>query len=509
LEIPVGAIPTTFADRFPDAVVPGNPKVPLILHPKYQEYLRAFFKELLETYPLDGFVLLRDDNGGLDNSKEFVNYVAASRTKHQAWEQHLMIYDLLRASGFRGDIAVYPYHDLYQPHLDSALPKDLFIVGHGSGLGTLTRNYQTLGPMGDTWLDNLYAGFRLPPAARMKRYIADRGCYWIGGAFRGTELPLESIGTFTWQSTGTINTLRHEWGSRAFGEKNGLLFLRFSDAYERLWNLMNVPLLPSNWLNLNFEQKKQIEKESTEGLKLYEKRLAELRSSANEVDNKDWFAQVKLYGTFFEYCLRRLQLFGQIYEVVLTYKDTLEASKPLPVGVRTHIDLLYRELLDSAQPYANEIKKVPGGMMRATEPSAHPYKEWREGGWGFTSGWGPELDKMLKIPQFGGTLTVLHEEVKAGGSFTLRVELYNGGVCPWLPSAGHKLKLDPAVKGFGLPLTWDLSGEGVFPGDRRVVNLPGTAPEEPGTTSIRITFWQPSGPNAFPFIHYELLLKWA
>jgi hypothetical protein len=97
---------------------------------------------------------------------------------------------------------------------------------------------------------------------------------------------------------------------------------------------MNGPLLPYTWLQMSSQLKKQVEQESTEGRKLYQERLAELIPTASNVENKDWFAQVKLYGTFFEYCIRRLELFGQLYEIVLSHQDSPEASKPLPSDIR-------------------------------------------------------------------------------------------------------------------------------------------------------------------------------
>jgi len=502
LWVPVGAIPTTFAEKFPDAVLPGNPKVPLVMHPKYRQYLHAFFKEILETYPLDGFVLIRDDNGGIDTSEEFENFVAASRTKDPMWEQHLIICDLLQATGFRGDLAVYPYHDFYKPRLEPFLPKDLFIVGHGSGFGTLTRNYKFLGPMGHTWLDNLYAGFRLPPASRMKRLISDRGSYWIGGAFRGTELPWESIGYFTWEPNVTVNTLRYYWGIRTFGEKSALCFLQFSSAYEQLWNLMNVSLLPYSWLRMSPQSKNRVEQECNERLELYRKRLAELHSTAGKEANADWFAQVNLYGTFFEYCRRRLQLFGDLYSTVLLYKGAMGASKPLPGDVRRRVISIYREMLEAADPYAEQIRTVPGAMMRATESSTRPYKE------SAVSGYGPPLDKMLELQEFAGKLTVSYQDIRAGRPFMLTVELFNTGICPWVPNESHKLELASTAQLLRLPLSWDLSGDWVLPGDRRVVKLSGTAPAEPGAAEIEMKFWSPSGAQSHPFIDHELRLKW-
>lgn len=78
----------------------------------------------------------------------------------------------------------------------------------------------------------------------MRRYLSDRGSYWGGGAYRGTELPWEAIGHFGCQPAHTVNTLRYDWGSRAFGEKNALAFLQFHRAYERLWDFMNALMMP-------------------------------------------------------------------------------------------------------------------------------------------------------------------------------------------------------------------------------------------------------------------------
>jgi hypothetical protein len=502
LWVPVGAIPTTFADKFPDAVLPGNPKVPLVMHPTYRKYLEAFFKEVLETYPVDGFLLIRDDNGGVDTTEEFKKYLATTATKHPVWEQYLMIYHMLRSSGFQGDLAVYPYFDLYEPRLEPALPKDLFIVGHGSGFGTLTRSFTLLGPMGDTWLDNLYTSFRVAPTSRMKRLLSDRGSYWIGGAFHGTELPWESVGYFGWQPTASVNSLRYDWGSMAFGEKNALPFLRFNAVYEQLWKLMNVPLLPAAWLALSPQQRAQVKQEGAEALELYQKRLAELRSMAGGDNNKGWFAQVKLYGVFFEYCQRRLELFSQLYELVLSHKDTLEASNPLPSHIRPRVISVYREMLEASEPFAEEVKTVPVEMMQAMKPFTRPYKEWP---W---SGFAPWLDPLLQIPQFAGTANVSHEKLRRGRPFRLAIELHNRGICPWLPSEGHKLEFESGAKSMGLPLSWDLTGQWVLPGDKRIANLPGTVPWDPGANRFRMRFFSPSGAQAYAFIDHEVLLSW-
>ena len=184
LWMPIGAVPTTYAECYPDAMSPTDKRAPCYTHPKYQRFLDAFLRELLETYPIDGLVMIRDDNGGVCRCARCKAYVANSPTHDAAWQQYLILHQRLRSMGFKGDVAVYPYYDLYRPSLDPLLPEDLIVVGHGSGAGVLVRQYDRLGPMGDTWLDNIFANFRPPTAARMKRLLADRGSFWIGGATR-------------------------------------------------------------------------------------------------------------------------------------------------------------------------------------------------------------------------------------------------------------------------------------------------------------------------------------
>ena len=280
LWVPVGCVPTTFADKHPEAMCPGSKKTPRFMHPTYRAYLDAFFKEILETYPLDGFMLIRDDNGGLDNSPEYKEFIAASRTKDPAWEQYILIYDLLRKKGFKGTIMVYPYMDPYQPRLDPLIPKDLYIGGHGSGIATLTHDYEVLAPMGDVWLDNIYTSFRVAPMRRMKRLLADRGSYWIGGAYCGTELPWESIGYFGWQPTASVNTFRYDWAMRTFGDKTKALdFASFSNAYENLWDIYNLDLLPYTWqCKMTPAQRQEAAKSGRSWLALYRERLNKLNT---------------------------------------------------------------------------------------------------------------------------------------------------------------------------------------------------------------------------------------
>ena len=122
------------------------------------------------------------------------NPVAQLRTKSPVWEQYLVTDHWLRTHGFRGQVAVYPYFDTYEPKLDPFLPADLRIVGHGSGAAARSRDYEFIGPMGDTWIDNLYANFRVVPSPRNKRLWPTAGVSGSGRCLCRRELPWESIG---------------------------------------------------------------------------------------------------------------------------------------------------------------------------------------------------------------------------------------------------------------------------------------------------------------------------
>ena len=447
-------------------------------------------------------MLIRDDNGGLDDSAEYKKFLESSRTKDPAWEQYLLIYDLLRNKGFKGDIGVYPYGDPYLPNLDPLVPRDFFIGGHGSGIGTLTRNYEMLGPMGDTWIDNLYGSFRVASSARMKRLLSDRGSYWLGGAYCGTELPWEAIGYFGWQPTASVNTFRFDWGMRTFGDQAGAVdFASFSNAYESLWEINNVDLLVYNWqLKMTPAQRSQAAESGRAWLGLYRERLAKLKSSASAKYPKAlapggdrqadldpfarWFAQVSLYGTFFEYTLRRLELHTKLFDLVTPYKAQIEASQPLPADVRQKVIETYKELYRSAEPFVAQTKATPGDMMRATEPMTAPYKEWVAG----FNGW---LEPQLPIKQFAGSMTVSPLQVAAGKPFDLTIELANKGACPWIPGVGHKLLLEGIFKSLGLPEITDFEGEWVLPGEKRVITLKGTAPATTDQGELKVSFVSP------------------
>ncbi len=495
--VPVGCVPSTYAQAHPEAMSPQNHAFPCFTHPLYQRYLEAFAKELLETYPIDGIVMIRDDNGGLCECDRCKAYVAASRTRSPMWEQHLLLYDWLRSHGFKGSIAVYPYNDPYRPDLDALLPRDLLIIGHGSGAGMLSRSFETLGPMGDTWIDNLFASFRQASTPRMKRLLSDRGSFWIGGAYRGTELPWESIGFFGWEPTGTVNSFRYWWGSREFGRANALAFVALSSAYEHLWDIYDLPMLPQEWIKLTPGARAQVSSEGRERLRQFHERLAALERAVGKRGDAAWFAQVRLFGTYFDYHLRRLGLFTRMQTLVATHRG----ASLLPEDARAQLLSMRDEVYRLAAGYDREAAGVPGGMLAATRRFGltQPFQEWVAGY--------EALDWSLELKQFAADLTVSPVQVVAGKEFTLRVELRNAGIWPWVAGVGQRLELGGDASRLGLPARWDYEGAPMVYADRRVVEVRGTAPAQPGEGTVDVSLFAPFR-NPTAFAKESVRLQW-
>jgi hypothetical protein len=104
-------------------------------------------------------------------------------------------------------------------------------------------------------------------------------------------------------------------------------------------------------------------------------------------------------------------------------------------------------------------------------------------------------------------MAVSPEELPAGRPFVLRVELQNHGVCPWIPGVGQQLQLQGGVKRLGLPGSWDYQGPWMVFGDRRVVELQGTTPKEPGELELRLSFCA-AFRNVYPFLQKDIRLRW-
>ena len=484
LWIPIGCAPTTFPKFFPEAMAPGSDKIPCFTHPVYQRYIDAFFRELLETYPIDGFFLIRDDNGGICTCDRCKEYVAKSRTKDPVWEQYLVIYDWLRKNKFKGDVGVYPYNDFYQPRLDPLLPSDLYVVGHGGGASVLTREYDRLAPMGDTWIDNLYANFRIAPVPRMKRLLSDRGSFWIGGAYCGTELPWESIGYFGWNPAATPNSLRYDWGTRTFGKNGALSFLKMNEVYEKLWDINALYMSPATWMKLTADERKNVVTQGMETVEQFKARLADLKQAVPPEKYARWYGHLDLYAPFFEYHLHRLDRFAAIYTLVTENRDAVERPEGLPKEVRDHILADYAEMYAWADKYNAVMQKAPDGMLSQCRWMTKPYKEWM-------AGYDQYLDAALGRPQFAGSAKIETESLQPGKPFTLRIEFHNKGICPWIAGAGHRVEFSGAAIALGLPAAWEYEGAPMAPGDRRTFEFHGIVPKEPGEGDLNITFLTP------------------
>lgn len=482
LWIPVGAIPTTFQKRFPEAMLPGSTKVPRFMHPRYRQYLEAYFKELLEVYPVDGMVLIRDDNGGVDTTDEFKSFVAQSPTKSPVWEQHRVIYSLLRSQGFKGDITVYPYFDAYEPRLETLLPPDLLVIGHGSGMGTLTRHIETVGPMGDTWLDNLYAGFRLPTSGRMKRLLADRSSFWVGGAYCGTELPWEAVGYFGWEPTASVNTFRYDFGKRTFGKEKAIQYVQFSEASESLWAIMADRLLPGDWMTLTEAEKARTLQSGRCWLAAYRQRLDQLKTGLARKPLDRWFAHVGAYDACFDYYLRRAEIIGKMQDLIAANRA---GGSPLAEKVRQQLISMHDEVYALARSFEAQATKVPGDMMASTRAAGllAPFKE-------NLAGYDRSLEfiPVLKVKQFDGALRVLPARLVPGQPFELQIELENRGCIPWMAGVGNDLVLQGDIRVLSLPNRWTYDGPPMVFGDRRVVTLRGQTPEKPGKAEIKVDF---------------------
>ena len=485
--LPVGCVPTTYVEKYPEAMSPENPKFPCFTHPQYNRYLQGLLKELLATYSIDGIVMIRDDNGGMCSCERCKAFVDASLTRNAAWEQYLIVYRWLRASGFRGDIAVYPYTDPYESRMEPRLPDDLLIVGHGSGVGMLTRNYETLAPMGDTWLDTVFSGFRVPTSARMKRLLADRNSFWLGGALCGNELTWQAIGRFGWEPTATVNTLRYERGRQQFGIAHARQFVRLTQVYELLESINNLDLLPHNWVAMPADQRRDLGVRARQNLQRFRERLKDLEESAANGRHATWFGHLKLFAAYVEYHLKRLEIFSQMCELVAANRQAGEGGEGLPTAVREQLLAMHGEVYRLAKDYDQESAAAPGKMLASIRSHQFtlPFKEWR-------AGYDASLDRKLEIKQFNGTITVLPEEIEAGKPFVLRVRLRNTGVCPWLPGVGHRLEITgDNAKRLRLSPSWEYNGPPMVFGDSREIEFQGVAPKEAGEIWIQISFYSP------------------
>jgi len=495
--IPIGAVPTTFAEVHPEAMCPtvdpsaskgfsGKNVTPCHTHPLYRKFIQAYVQELIETYPIDGVVMVRDDNGGICDCERCQKALSSSRTKDAVWEQYLFLYDLLRSLRFKGNVAVYPYYDLYEPKLDPLIPEDLLIVGHGSANALRVRHYDFVAPMGDTWLDNTFAGFRVAPSPRMKRLLADRPSFWIGGAYTGMEMPWESVGYFGWDTTATPNSLRYDWSARIFGTEHAMEAALLLRDYERLHEINSFPMHPRNWMQLDVGEQEALFQQGMREVQDFRKRLTALQQTVGISSHAKWFAHLDLFGTYFEYHLRRLTIFSQMHALVIDNQGTLDNPNGLPENLRKNLITMHKNVYDLAHTYDQEAARVPGNMMAATrrEKMTQPFKEG-------VTGYDPALEYQIQVKQFAGSMEVKSNPLTTGQPLTLNVLLRNSGMIPWMPDVGMRIELSGELEKLGLPSKWNYQGDWMVFGDRRTIALQGKTPDEPGEALIKLEFISP------------------
>jgi hypothetical protein len=354
--------------------------------------------------------------------------------------------------------------------------------------------------MGDTWLDNLYANFRVPPSPRMRRLLADRGSFWIGGAYTGCELPWEAIGYFGREPTATPNTLRFDWAVRELGTDAALPFVGVSDVYEELWDIHARDMPPADWMKLSAEQRQRAMRTGTTLAQQFQTRLGELKEQLAPGSHQRWFGHMELFAPYFQYHLHRLDLFAKVHDRVLAHRDALDTSDGLPPDVRRHVLEEYAAIYDWAAKYDRAMQAAPAGMLDHCRWMTRPYKEWM-------AGYDQWLDGQLALKQFVGRAELDCSPLQAGTPFVLRVTLRNLGICPWVAEAGHRILLSGDAARLGLPAAWDYQGAPLAPGDQRTIEFRGTLPAEPGSAHVVVDLLTPYRvPESF--VHTEIELTW-
>lgn len=506
LWIPVGAVPTTFENKYPDAMAPSKKKTPRFTHPEYKRYLTAYFKELFEIYPVDGLVLIRDDNGGIDDTPEFREYLEKTETKDPVWEQYAFIKKLVASLHFKGTVAVYPYFDLYKPILEEKIDKDLLIIGHGSGLGVLTRNYEKLGTMPDTWLDNLFSGFRIPPVPRMKRMLSERGSYWIGGAYYGMELPWLSIGYFGRQPSATVNSFRFDFASNHLNKESILDYVDFADVCDDLWEVMNTSLFPPVWFTLSDSARKSVQQHARSLLTRYHKHLNALREKNSPDDNGRWFAQTILYADYFSYHLERATIASEMQKIASPCHAHVLAGKKLPKEIRSQLEDRNEKIYDLALAFDRKVKNTPGGMLQQLSRQGYtiPFKEQVYG----YNGYPVAVDQLLPMKQFDADIQVHVDTIFQGKPFQIQVTLRNTGFMSWMPDEENKLSINGHSDSFQFSIPKSFIKNPIAFGDSITLYIDGKCPPGHGSETVEVQCYSPFFHNHLMGPRKQIQLNW-
>jgi hypothetical protein len=199
-------------------------------------------------------------------------------------------------------------------------------------------------------------------------------------------------------------------------------------------------------------------------------------------------AHVGLYGTFFDYQLRRLDLFSKMEAIAVAGRDTVYTGESLSESSRQQLIKMNNEIYSLARQYDEQAAKVPGNMMAMTRADSLtlPFKER-------VSGYDISLDNLIRIKQFDGQLNVSAvPQLNAGQPFELKVELRNRGCIPWISEAGYEIKLEGETRLLGLPDRLPYEGPPIVFGDKHIFTLKGIVPAKTGEAQIKIDFLVPS-----------------
>jgi hypothetical protein len=482
-EVVVGRVPETFAVAYPDAVVQGARAIPCSTHPAYLRFLHGYLKELRESYGLDGFVLNRDDFCEMCRCPRCLERLSRSPYNSSFWDLCVDLHEWVKASLPETHVAVYPYNDYYRSEIDPALPRDLLILGHGSGETVLARADDVCAPHGDTWLDNVLIGFRVPPAPAMKQLLSDRNAMWTGGWLEGNEATWASIGTFGWDPEVSIESLRFALCRDLFPDlRSEIAAVEVLGSYEQLREWFNHALLPRRWLSASAGERDVLAREVSACVEQVETGLARLGSATGWTGR----APVSLFALFIRYHLQRLDLLFQEFTGWRPAHDTLREA----IAEGRDADVVVQaELLARLAERQNELVRGFAGTLR--ERGGEVYEAIvREH---FAPGARAQLDRMgfenditYMFPGFPFDAHVVGHGVPArmirGKTYAVSVTVQNLSSRPWEVAWDSLVLIGLGGTDIDVPLP---SGYVRF-GEVCVVPFSVTAPTEPGTYRVQI-----------------------
>jgi hypothetical protein len=521
MEMLVGQVPDAFCSAYPEALLKKEGSSardaplfrevknvgPCFTHPTYHEYLQAYLRELVETYPLDEIWIVRDDHGKLCHCDRCKEYVEKSKTKDAGWELFNITHAMIKKVGYEGKVSLVPYMDKYKDEFEGSLPKQMKMYGYGAASALTVTGYDTLGLMADTWLDNIYVGFRTPTTSRMKRMLGEWGSHNVLGLYMGQEVTVESIGRFGCDPSLTVNTVRYDWASREFGPGGAIEIVRWLDVYERLRDLYNIMLLPQNWFGLEEDTRRETSRESAMLLEEYARLYEKTKDKYEQPKLKLWIEQMRMFELYYKYWLGQSEILEELRDIVKEHQGRVLSAQRLPPEVRARIAMRYDEfysLSDAFDGHAAKIAELLHVKAMREYKMTRPLKDW-VGGYGWFD---KNLEDALEWPSYGGKLSVVSPlTLKCGEEYDLELEIHNSGIRPWGKDNPTLITLTGDHKKLGLPDRWGPEKNYIFPGDKVRVHLKGKAPEGPGESKIKLEF-KTNHRVSYAFGEKQIVMKW-